>query len=88
MRQSSDQFADAMLSDPEAAGTTPSIAEQIAGVEKRLSEKLEASQKEFFEQLKNMQPSALNESVDNDDESAESNNDETNDVNNDEEGEN
>ena len=86
MRQSSDQFADAMLSDPEAAGTTPSIAEQLADVEKRLSEKLEASQKEFFEQLKNMQPSALNDSDDNVDESAESNNDETNDVNNEEEG--
>lgn len=51
MRQTSEQFADAMLSDETTPGNAPNFAEQIAKMEKTLSEKIEKSHNEIFQKI-------------------------------------
>ena len=53
MRQTSEEFASAMIADDETTNT-PSFAEQLAQAEKRLTEKLEESNREFMEKLAGM----------------------------------
>lgn len=50
MRQSSEEFARAMVADEETTNDV-SFAEQLAQAEKRLTEKLEESNREFMEKL-------------------------------------
>lgn len=53
MRQTSEEFASAMVADDEPQSYT-SFAEQLAQAEKRLTEKLEESNREFMEKLAGM----------------------------------
>ena len=54
MRQTSEQFADAMLKDIESENPTKPIAEQLAEMEKRIGEKIAETENKVFSKIESM----------------------------------
>lgn len=53
MRQTSEQFADAMLKDIESENPSKPLAEQLAEMEKRIGEKIAETENKIFSKLEN-----------------------------------
>ena len=51
MRQTSEQFADAMLKDIESETPQKTLAQQLAETEKRITEKLAETENKLFNKL-------------------------------------
>lgn len=54
MRQTSEQFADAMLKDIESENPTKPLAEQLAEMEKRIGEKIAETENKVFSKIESM----------------------------------
>jgi hypothetical protein len=54
MRLTSEQFADEMMKDIETPSTTPSFAEQLANMEKRINERIAETEKSIFSKFDEM----------------------------------
>ena len=67
MRQTSEQFADAMLKDIESENPTKPIAEQLAEMEKRIGEKIAETENKVFSKIESMNVTPDGGSDDSDD---------------------
>lgn len=86
MRQTSEEFVNAMLTEETNGNESLSFAEQLAQAEQRLTEKLEESNREFMEKLAGLnleRPLDVSrETLEETDETIDESNDSSNDENN------
>ena len=68
MRQTSEQFAEAMLKDIESENPTKTLAEQLAEMEKRIGEKIAETENKVFSKLESMNETPEGDSDDSDEE--------------------
>ena len=68
MRQTSEQFANAMLKDIESENPTKPLAEQLAEMEKRIGEKIAETENKVFSKLESMNETPEGGSDDSDEE--------------------
>ena len=68
MRQTSEQFADAMLKDIESENPTKPLAEQLAEMEKRIGEKIAETENKVFSKIESMNSTPEGGSDDSDEE--------------------
>ena len=90
MRQTSEQFADAMLKDIESENPTKPLAEQLAEMEKRIGEKIAETENKIFSKLENDNGTPdgdSDDSDDNDDNGTPDNDSDDSDVNDESKGE-
>lgn len=68
MRQTSEQFAEAMLKDIESENPTKPLAEQLAEMEKRIGEKIAETENKVFSKIESMNSTPESGSDDSDEE--------------------